>query len=150
MELRDVQPRDEASIGEVLAAAGWSPDQIEGQLEALRALSASQIGFVAVAGDEGALSGFVSAQFYGWNRLVQIHGLAVAPDRRRQGVGSGLVDAAEAFARGRDGRGVYVDTPVDNEAARTFYMAIGYSEAYRMPRYYSDELDGVTFAKFFA
>jgi ribosomal protein S18 acetylase RimI-like enzyme len=44
---------------------------------------------------------------------------------------------------------LYVDTPVDNEAGRAFYAAIGYTEAYVMPRYYSEALDGVTFMKFF-
>lgn len=150
MELRDLRPGDEAGIGKTLAGAGWTADQIEGQLDALKELCTSEIGFVAVAHDEGSLCGFVSAQLYGWNRLVQIHGLAVASDRRRQGVGAGLVEAAEEFAMERKARGVYVDTPVDNEAARAFYKAIGYSEAYRMPRYYSDEVDGVTFTKFFS
>jgi hypothetical protein len=42
-----------------------------------------------------------------------------------------------------------VDTPVDNEGARTFYVARGYSEDYRMSRYYADDLDGITYVKFF-
>jgi hypothetical protein len=44
---------------------------------------------------------------------------------------------------------VYVDTPVDNEAGRAFYVACGYAEDYRMTRYYADDLDGVTYVKFF-
>jgi ribosomal protein S18 acetylase RimI-like enzyme len=60
-----------------------------------------------------------------------------------------LLEAAEAFARDRDCRGVYVDTPVDNEAGRGFYEARGYREDYRMSRYYADDLDGVTYVKFF-
>jgi ribosomal protein S18 acetylase RimI-like enzyme len=34
--------------------------------------------------------------------------------------------------------------------ARGFYDARGFTEAYRMPRYYADDVDGVTYAKFFA
>ena len=149
MELRDVNSTDEGSIRSTLAAEGWSQDQIEGQLAAVRALSASEMGFVAVADDEGSFSGFVSAQFYGWNGLAQIHGLAVASQRKRRGIASRLIGKAEEFARSLGARGVYIDTPVDNKAARAFYTAVGYSEAYRMPRYYTDELDGVAFAKFF-
>jgi ribosomal protein S18 acetylase RimI-like enzyme len=63
--------------------------------------------------------------------------------------GARLVGAAEAFARDHACRGIYVDTPIDNDAGRAFYAARGYSEDYRMTRYYADDLDGVTYVKFF-
>lgn len=150
MELRDLRETDEAAIREALAAERWTEDQIEGQIAAVRALARSDAGVVVVADEADSFAGFVSAQFYGWNRLVQIHGLAVTSDKTRQGIGTRLLEAAEGFARGNVARGVYVDTPMNNEATRAFYNANGYSEAYRMPRYYSDEVDGVTFTKFFS
>ena len=50
----------------------------------------------------------------------------------------------------RDARGIYVDTPTLNRKGRDFYEAVGYSFGYEMPRYYEDNLDGVTYQKFFA
>lgn len=137
------------AITELLREHRWSEHQIEGQLEALAALAASAEGLAvtAVVGDTTA--GFISMQVHRWNRLAQIHGLAVRRDLLRRGHATALLEAAEAFARDRGCRGIYVDTPVDNEAGRTFYEARGYSEDYRMTRYYADDLDGVTYVKFF-
>lgn len=148
MEIRTIEATDEASIRSALSAEGWAGPQIEGQLDAIERLAATEDGFVAVA-SESAFCGFISMQVYAWNRLAQIHGLAVDGQQRRRGIASALVGAAEDFARSRRARGVIVDTPVDNQGARCFYEANGFTEAYRMPRYYSDDLDGVTFVKFF-
>jgi ribosomal protein S18 acetylase RimI-like enzyme len=52
-------------------------------------------------------------------------------------VAAALVAAAEGFARQQGGRGVFVDTPVNNHVARAFYHAQGYAEAYVMPEYYA-------------
>jgi ribosomal protein S18 acetylase RimI-like enzyme len=149
MELRSFHPTDEESIRRTLAAESWTLEQIEGQLQVIREMAKSDTGLVAVAENEDRFSGFLSAQLYSWNRLIQIHGLAVVPGSRGQGIGSLLLGAAARFARVTGARGVYVDTPVDNEAARAFYNANGYAAAYEMPRYYSDELDGVTYTNFF-
>jgi GNAT superfamily N-acetyltransferase len=53
----------------------------------------------------------------------------------RRGYATRLIEAAEEFALDKECRGIYVDTPVDNEVARAFYLARGYSEDYRMSRY---------------
>jgi ribosomal-protein-alanine N-acetyltransferase len=91
----------------------------------------------------------VTVLFAPWNRLAQVHGLAVAPGYQRQGVASALIAVTETFVRERGGRGVFVDTPVNNATARAFYTANGYAEAYVMPEYYAEGLDGITFLKLF-
>jgi len=141
----------DASSGVIalLRSHGWSYDQVVGQVEALEALAASENGLALIASTANAVAAFISLQVHGWNRLAQIHGLAVRQDMLRRGLATRLIDAAEMFARDRDCRGIYVDTPVDNEAGRSFYAARGYSEDYRMSRYYADELDGITYVKFF-
>lgn len=149
MELTSIEAALEATIRKALAAEGWTEAQIEGQLAACQSLAGATDGFVAVVAEGDVHSGFVTAQFYPWNRLTQIHGLAVMSESRRHGIASCFVREVEGFARSKGARGLYVDTPVNNEAARAFYRANGFAEAYRMPRYYSDELDGVTFTKFF-
>lgn len=93
--------------------------------------------------------GFLYVQYYAWNQLCQIHGLAVDPDAQRKGIASALVARAENFAKSKNARGIYVDTPTLNTGGRKFYEAIGYQLGYIMPRYYEDQLDGVTYQKFF-
>jgi len=59
------------------------------------------------------------------------------------------VERAERFAKEKNARGIYVDTPALNRRGRSFYEAVGYKYGYEMPRYYENELDGVTYQKFF-
>ncbi len=92
--------------------------------------------------------GFLFIQWHQWNNLAQIQFLAVDPSIRRQGMAAALVIRAEQFAVACGARGVYVDTPVDNHGGRAFYEAIGYQFGYLMPRYYENQLDGVTYQKF--
>jgi ribosomal protein S18 acetylase RimI-like enzyme len=138
-----------AEVAALLRTHGWTDRQIMGQLEALEGLAASEDGLALIAPMGGVVAGFMSVQVHAWNRLAQMHGLAVRHDQLRRGCATRLIEAAEAFAREQACRGIYVDTPVDNEAARAFYLARGYSEDYRMTRYYADDLDGITYVKFF-
>jgi ribosomal protein S18 acetylase RimI-like enzyme len=95
------------------------------------------------------LSGFVCVEYREWNCLGQVQGLAVDPAHKRRGIASKLVHRAEEFVRAEGGRGLYADTPVTNEIGRSFYEALGYWQAYRMPEYYDEGLDGVTYLKLF-
>ena len=148
MNLRAFAPRDETSMREMLRAEGWAPEQIEGQLDKVSELADSESGLALVVEHETSFYGFLSAEYNGWNGLAQIHGLAVVFHRKRQGIGSLLLRRGEEFARSMGARGLYVDTPITNVVARAFYESNGYTVAYLMPRYYSDELDGVTLTKF--
>ena len=140
---------------DVLAKNGWEERYVAGQLEALDILSTDTLpgtrGRVYVhEAEEGPVGGFVSVEFRRWNRLGQLHGLAVDPRLKRQGIASALVGWAEEFVQREDGRGLYADTPVTNGIARAFYEALGYWRAYVMPEYYGEGLDGVTYLKIFA
>ena len=145
--------RHRRAIREILAKNGWEDRYIAGQLAALEVLSGDPgpgtRGRVYVTETEGRAGAFVSVEFREWNRLGQLHGLAVDPDLVRRGIASALVYRAEGFVREEGGRGIYVDTPVTNEAARCFYRAMGYRHAYTMPEYYDDGIDGVTYHKLF-
>ena len=149
VELRGLVDSDRPSVQALLQAIGWEPQYIQGQLDSLSVLHRDPHGRVLVATAEAGLAGYVSVLFARWNRLGQVHGLAVAPGFRRRGVASTLLGAAEQFVREQGGRGVFVDTPVNNTAARAFYAANGFQEAYVMPEYYAEGLDGVTFLKLF-
>jgi ribosomal protein S18 acetylase RimI-like enzyme len=145
--------RHREGIREILARNGWEERYIAGQLAALDVLSGEPKpgtrGKGYVAETEGRAGGFVCVEFREWNRLGQLHGLAVDPDLKQRGIASALVRHVETYVREEGGRGIYVDTPATNEAARGFYLALGYRHAYTMPEYYDEGLDGVTFLKLF-
>lgn len=137
------------AIQSILRHVGWAEQYVvsaEANAEYF-ANAADCAAYIALLDAQAA--GFLYVQFYRWNGLAQIHGLAVEPARHRQGAASALVARAEAFARGKGSRGIYVDTPVNNQRGRGFYEAVGYSFGYLMPRYYEAALDGVTYQKFF-
>lgn len=146
----DYSPQYQPSIRRILAKIGWAEQYVSSAEQNMRNLSEDKENYgvyVAVTGDSAV--GFLYVQYYAWNRLCQIHGLAVDPDFQRRGIAGALVDRAEQFARSKQARGIYVDTPTSNTGGRKFYEAIGYQLGYIMPRYYEDRLDGVTYQKFF-
>jgi ribosomal protein S18 acetylase RimI-like enzyme len=139
-----------AAVETVLTRIGWDERSIGGQLGAIDAHADDKARYgVFIAATQDAFAGFVWVQFYDWNRLAQVHGLAVDPDLRRQKVAATLMSKAEEFACQKGARGVYVDTPVTNTNARLFYAAQGYQQDYIMTAYYDDDLDGVTYLKLF-
>jgi ribosomal protein S18 acetylase RimI-like enzyme len=138
------------AIRRILEHIGWAEQYITASEYNADVFSKnSDIYGVYVALHSDTVIGFIYVQFHVWNQLAQIQGLAVDPTYHRQGIASALVDRAEAFARLKKARGIYVDTPVLNTKGRSFYEAVGYQCAYIMPRYYEDVLDGVTYQKFF-
>jgi ribosomal protein S18 acetylase RimI-like enzyme len=140
-------------VREVLAKNGWEEQYIAGQLAGLDALSSDPLpgthAQVCVCVVDEHFSGFVCVEYRAWNRLGHLQGLAVDPAFKRQGIASNLVRRAEQFVRRVGGRGLYVDTPVTNETGRSFYEDLGYQQAYVMPEYYDEGLDGVTYLKLF-
>ena len=146
----DYSPKYFQSIRTILTKIDWAEQYIasaEQNMDHLYRDKENYGVFVAASGDIAV--GFLYVQYYAWNQLCQIHGLAVDPDVQRQGVASALVARAEDFAKNQNARGIYVDTPTKNTGGRKFYEAVGYQIGYIMPRYYEDGLDGVTYQKFF-
>ncbi len=146
----DYLPKYQSSIRAILTKIGWAEQYVTSAEQNMHNLSLDKENYgvyQAIAGEIAV--GFLYVQFYAWNQLCQIHGLAVDVDFHRQGIASALVARAEEFARSKKARGIYVDTPTTNTRGRRFYEAIGYQLGYIMPRYYEDGLDGVTYQKFF-
>jgi ribosomal protein S18 acetylase RimI-like enzyme len=143
------QPHHQPAVRRMLEQIGWAEQYVAGAEQAITRFARDPEGTAQVALIGETVVGFVFAQYAAWNQLVQIHGLAVAPAHQRRGIATALVQAVEGFAKGKNARGVYVDTPVSNTGGRRFYEALGYALGYVMPRYYEDQLDGVTYQKFF-
>lgn len=146
----DFSPEYQLSIRTILMKIGWAEQYITAMEEALPIFAGDteKYGVYLAVSQEEAF-GYLYVQYYAWNGLCQIQGLAVDPDCQRQGVATALVVRAEEFARSKNARGIFVDTPATNAGGRKFYEAVGYRFGYLMPRYYEDELDGVTYQKFF-
>jgi ribosomal protein S18 acetylase RimI-like enzyme len=149
-EIIEYSPEYQKSIRKILTKIGWTEQYVSSAEQNMHNLSQDKGRFgVYLAVAEGEVVGFLYIEFYAWNQLSQIQGLAVDPDFHRQGIASALVVRAEEFARSNHARGVYVDTPTKNTRGRKFYEAVGYQLSYFMLRYYEDELDGVIYQKFF-
>ncbi|NTU79183.1 MAG: GNAT family N-acetyltransferase [Chloroflexales bacterium] len=145
------RPEHHPAIRRILEHIGWAEQYIAAAEYNADAFAHDSLTFgVYVAVDEPYVVGFVYVQYWAWNELAQLQGLAVEPAYQRQGIASALVQRAEAFAKTKSARGVYVDTPISNQGGRKFYEALGYHFAYQMPRYYEATLDGVTYQKFFS
>ncbi|OBS09463.1 GNAT family N-acetyltransferase [Acidihalobacter prosperus] len=105
-----------------------------GDLEAARAFLLARFehgeSTVFLAEVDGEPAGF--AQLYpgfssvGLARTFLLNDLFVAPDRRRRGVASGLLRAAEAYARRLSAARLTLSTALDNTAAQTLYAALGW------------------------
>jgi ribosomal protein S18 acetylase RimI-like enzyme len=150
MNILDYSPEYQSSIRGILTKIGWAEQYISAMENAADIFSKEKENYGAyLAVSNGNAVGFLYIQYYAWNQLCQIQGLAVHPEFQRQGIASALVTHAEEFALSRNARGIYVDTPTTNTGGRKFYEAIGYQFGYIMPRYYEDGMDGVTYQKFF-
>jgi ribosomal protein S18 acetylase RimI-like enzyme len=138
------------SIRKILTKIGWAEQYVSAMENAANVFSNDKEMYgVYLAVSNNTPVGYLYVQYYAWNQLCQIQGLAVSPEFQRKGIASALVARAEAFAHSKQARGIYVDTPTTNMGGRKFYEAIGYQIGYVMPRYYEDGLDGVTYQKFF-
>jgi len=146
----DYMPGYQSSIRRILTKIGWAEQYVSSAERNMHSLWQDKENYgvyLAIMGND--IVGFLYVQYYAWNQLAQIQGLAVDPDFQRQGIASALVSRAEWFANSKKARGIYVDTPTSNTGGRRFYEAIGYQLGYIMPRYYEDKLNGVTYQKFF-
>lgn len=70
-------------------------------------------------------------------------GLAVGPDRRRQGVGRQLLEGLLTSALHAGVRDVTLEVRPSNTAARALYRLVGFDAAGRRPGYYPDGEDAL-------
>lgn len=77
-----------------------------------------------VAADDGELIGTIIAGWDGWR--CHLGRLAVRPDRRRQGVGAALLEAAESRLESLGARRLDAMVLDGNDLGRQIWMARGY------------------------
>jgi len=148
LEIRAAEPDDTEAL---LAAWEWlfaPPGQRPDDWDPKRARAAltdaiaSRDALVVVAREDGGdVVGYCTA-YYGPHTIrfgmrAWLEELAVHPDRRSQGIGARLLDAARAWARERGASHLKLDSALAREDAHRFYEREGpssrsYSFVYRL------------------
>lgn len=95
--------------------------------------------YIVACGANGGVEGFA-----GWwvaGECAAVTQIATKASARGGGIGRLLVERAAADARSEGCRRVRAEVRAGNGAARSFYAALGFAEAGRIPRYYQDPPD---------
>jgi aminoglycoside 6'-N-acetyltransferase I len=135
MKVRRLQPGDEAEWLRMRGAL-WprhSTEELQSEMESMLASPQREAVFVAEA-QNGGLCGFVevslkdSAPGCSTSPVGYLEGWYVDPDRRQQGTGRRLVEAAEVWAREQGCQEMASDAYSDNTVSRRAHTALGFEE----------------------
>jgi ribosomal protein S18 acetylase RimI-like enzyme len=141
--LRLAEPGDARAIAEmsrdfIESGLGWRYDPAHIQRALRRPDTAAVVATerqTYVARERPGLAGFALMDF--GDERAHLVLLAVQPPLRRRGIGPRLVDWLVESAVTAGMASVHLELRADNEAARRFYRALGFSETVLMPRYYN-------------
>lgn len=83
------------------------------------------------------------------SHVARLYSLASQPEARGKGIGTALVEAAEAAARQRKCHALRLEVRADNTLAIAFYQRLGYQRIGLLKAYYEDGADGWRYEKRF-
>ena len=150
---RPPRASERAEVAEIVRGTGvFRPDEVDVALEVFDSFcEAPNVDYHALGAYAGGrMAGFA---LYGPTPCTvdtwDLYWIAVHPSSQGTGAGRGLLDRAEAHMRSAAARLCVIETSSreDYSATRGFYNACGYREVARVPGYYADGDDRVTYIK---
>lgn len=134
--LRRLRAEDAAMVAEILRR---SPEAVFWPEASVREVLEWQ-GILGIASEAAAkVSGFLIGRETG--NEAEVLNLAVAPEKRRRGVGGALLNAAGEEFRTRGVRRWFLEVRESNAAAIAFYQKHGFSKSGRREGYYRDPIE---------
>ena len=116
-----------AALEKLCFSEPWSENSVAGELS-----NPLSLWLVAVDGD--CLAGYVGSQsVMGESDMMNI---AVAPDRRRQGVAEALIEKLVDKLKANGNRCLTLEVRASNAAAIALYEKLGFTQVGRRPNYY--------------
>ena len=145
LTVRDVRPADLDAVAEL--------ERISFPVPWKRDYFASEVGTAhrfnrVVRADGGVLAGYVFCAFAGGE--VHVNKIAVDPRFRRQGVARLLMREVLDLSARIAAEEIYLEVRPSNDAARNFYVSLGFQEVGRRPQYYADGEDALVMSLFLA
>ena len=141
MEIRAVNQSDRAEWARMRSQLYSNPElqEIDDWYAAANSGETTLVGVAVLVADrgDGSLAGFVElgSRPYGegceTTPIAYLEGWYVDPDVRRQGLGTKLVEAAEAWALSHGYCEIASDTELENEISLSAHLALGYEEVER-------------------
>lgn len=132
---RDDVPAVVALENELFGPDAWSPRGAADELT-----GPSRRAVVACA-EDGSVDGYAVTRTS--DDVVDLHRIAVAPARRRTGLGRALLDEVRRAARADGATRMLLEVSADNATALAFYAAEGFTQIDRRRGYYRDGSDAL-------
>ncbi len=105
---------------------------------------------VLVDAEAERLRGYVLLLYSNACSMARLYSIAVDPACKGQGVGNGLIEAAEREAVGHDCVSMRLEVRKDNAASLALFARHGYRQFKEVLGYYEDQMDALRFEKHLA
>jgi GNAT superfamily N-acetyltransferase len=127
----DVVTMTAAYAVDAMGNGGPLPDEVLARLIPALREHPTAIIFLAYVDDQvaGIATCFLGFSTFAARPLINIHDLAVLPERRGQGIGRALLEAVERKARALGCAKLTLEVLEANTAARRIYQAAGFTES---------------------
>jgi ribosomal-protein-alanine acetyltransferase len=100
--------------------------------------------------EQGSVLAYAMLLFNTGTSLARLYSLAVDPELRGKGIGSELIEAAEASAVGHDCSYLRLEVRRNNDTAIRLYEKRGYKRIGLLPDYYEDHMEALRYEKLLA
>lgn len=130
-----------------LEQATFDSDQIS-RAQFRRHLDSDSARVLVASANRRRFLGTAMVFFRKGSRVARLYSIASLPEARGKGVGTALIDAAEAAARQRRCQSLRLEVRTDNDSAIRLYERLGYSRVGPVKKsFYEDGSDAFVFEK---